>query len=353
MHHSHRNWIAALVFATVAVGVLSTASAQSARRGPPIQFSDAKNDMLTTNVSILTDQSQNSVKRLGQDIERPIQPLKSDAGIGGNLGMPYPPAGPIIQSKKIRELVDQQKNWAFGKPEDHMKGLTDEEIMRLPQLDAEGKDQAEKTAIERYYEDLTRRDLGTTNRVSEGMTDSGERSEVLGSEPESSDPEVKAVRAGLGETEQNLRVLVDQNTSSKGLLDLGSTRTMPSLFDTKSDNKSDNSWQTRGQESRLEQFKQSLQVELPKPTSPTFSGFSAGGATLGATFPAAAGLTGSRLTPSPAPRASVTTPAADSFTSGGLSASPSLSGVRPMTPPAQPTVRQQPALFRDIPKPRF
>jgi hypothetical protein len=335
-------WLVCL--AAVVCSAARSAWAPPVRRGPSIQSSEAKNDTVSTNVSVLTEKNNNNLLRLEEDLSRPFQMLGRDAAGGSARMLPRPPAGPVIQSKQVRELLDRQKNWVFTKPEDQVSGLTGEEMMGMPPLDEEGREKSEKPTFERYFEDLVRGDAGGTNRVPDSLADSLESRDELARREDLPDPARDAARAELNDKESGLRQWVKDDSTIRVLPNLNAAPAMPDLFDTKGAD----SWQMRAQESRLDQFKQSLQAELPKSTAPGLSGLPAAGANLG---PVSSGS--SLFNPSPSLPAATKAGSAGNSTLS-LPTPPTLSGgaEAAYTPP--PTPRPPPASpFMSIPKRKF
>ena len=343
-------WLTAMSLVAVAIGAQHNAWSQPVHRGPAIRFSDAKDDTVSTNVSALTDRSRDNLKRLEEHLNRPFQPMGGGAEFGGGLGVTQPPAGPMIQSKKIRELLDRKNNWAFAKPEDQMKDLSGDELLNTPQLEDQGNDKSEKTVIEQW---LTQRDATSTNGTADGIWGSRDRQDEFEPNQEFTDPRQNAVRKGLSQTEQSLRLLVNQE-AEKISPDFGQDSVMPDLFDTKSAS----SWQTRAQEIRMDQFKQSLQAELPQPASLNVLGTPSGGTGLGSGLPSTGGYLGGGLSSSQNLTPPMAAPSASSFSSAGLSASPGLSSpsfspVRPSTYNEPARSQKPPSLFPEIPRRRF
>jgi hypothetical protein len=304
---------------------------------------------VSTNVTALTDRRQNNLKRLEEDLNRPLRAFDGSPGAGGDLGPIRPPAGPMIQSKTVRELLDRQKNWAFETPEDQLKGPSDDERSEASPFREDGKASSRKSAAERYYEALSARDAASPDRVSEAERGSRDWEARLREEQDADDPARNAVRSGLGQSEQGLRQIAGPENDTRTLSGLGDAPVMPDLFDTKGVN----SWQARAQESRLDQFRQSLQVELPRSVAPSVSGPSPGGIFLRGSLPGGGGYGSSGFNFAPPANPAVTAPGASGFSSAGLSAAPSLSPVSPpaYTPPAP--AKKPPSMFTEMPRPRF
>jgi hypothetical protein len=143
--------------AALAWGGLLVCSAQTGgkERGRAIEFSEPRNDEVTTNLHQLTNK-KDSLRQLEEDLYQPLQSFSSKGSLEGVAAPlpPGPPAGPVIQSKRARELLERRKNWEFMRPEDLMAEPTVEEILQAPQYDAEGRRKEDLEPIERYYQRL-------------------------------------------------------------------------------------------------------------------------------------------------------------------------------------------------------
>src|ERR1035441_1606605 len=67
---------------------------------------------------------------------------------------PRPPAESVIQSKRVRELLERRKNWVFMTPEDLLAGPTVDDILKTPQYDANGEEKKELSPMLAYYRRL-------------------------------------------------------------------------------------------------------------------------------------------------------------------------------------------------------
>lgn len=322
-----------------------TAWAPPLRRGPPIQFSEPANPALTTNLNTLTVRKQSPLQKMEEDLRQPFRMFERDAGAGSERMLSRPPAGPVIQSPKVRELLDRQKNWVFVKPEEQLVNPRDSRLLENRELDETGRPKEKLSVVEQYFESLLLQEAGLTNRTGETSRESAD-TDVWGGRREPDDPARAATSAQLREQEGSLRQFFDAD--SQVLPDLNkSTPLLPDLFDTKGAN----SYQSRAREMRMEQFKQTLPVEtsrsaaLPSPALPS----------------ATAGGVGSLLNNSRSIAAPVVPPSrptvglsAGSLSPSRLPSTPSLSGVMSApAPAAEPVRRPPPSPFTEIPKRGF
>src|SRR6478672_489199 len=121
---------------------ICTSNGQEKRSGRPIEFSDPKGADASTNVSPLSTK-RSMLRELEDDLTKSFQKsLSSHSSLDG-VAMP-PPAqmpGSVIQSKKVKELLDRKKNWYLNSPEDLTSTPTAQELLHLPDYatDPEGK----------------------------------------------------------------------------------------------------------------------------------------------------------------------------------------------------------------------
>ena len=142
--------------AAVAVSSLLLCSAQAGgkQRGRPIEFSEPRSDEVTTNLHQLTSK-KDGLKQLEEDLYKPLQSFAPKSSLEGVAAPPArPPAGPVIQSKRAKELLERRKNWVFMSPEDLLAGPTVEEILKSPRYEADGQEKKELPPLERYYQRL-------------------------------------------------------------------------------------------------------------------------------------------------------------------------------------------------------
>ena len=118
------------------MGGLLVCSAQAGgkERGRPIEFSEPRSDEVTTNLHQLTSK-KDGLRQLEEDLYKPLQSFTPKSSLEGVVAPPpRPPAAPVIQSKRAKELLERRKNWVFMSPEDLLAGPTVEEILKSPQI---------------------------------------------------------------------------------------------------------------------------------------------------------------------------------------------------------------------------
>lgn len=252
------------------------AEAQTIRHGPPIRFSAPKSDTVGTNLNQFTDKARNNLRRLEEELSQPLDVFRQqDSARPMAAPLPRPPAGPVIQNKRIRELLDKKNNWVFMSPEDQVTGLTAEEIFGLTELDETGGPKARATSLERYNERLDRERIGSTNGVtSDGIGRWASEAPWRMQADEENQPR-NPVQARLMDSE---RALQDLLKTPPNLSFLPEIRPRSSYADPLAPNPvktTEKSWEQKAQEARLEQFRQMIQPETPKPAS--LPGLASGG----------------------------------------------------------------------------
>jgi hypothetical protein len=144
------------VLVTLALYCLSVGIVQAAGRGrgKSIEFSAPKSDEVTTNLHQLTNK-KDSLTQLEEEFSRSMRTLSRGSSLDGVPAPPVrPPSGPVIPSKRAKELFERHKNAFLLTPEDLVPTPTLEEIFKVPEYDSDGLEKKKKTAMEQYYERL-------------------------------------------------------------------------------------------------------------------------------------------------------------------------------------------------------
>ncbi len=315
--------------------------------GVPIQFSTPRQEVATTNLTEYTDPSHGDLRKLEAELNKPARLPGRNSELEFLAPLPRPPAGPVIQSKKVRELLDRRKNWAFDNAEDEILGLKSDDPWKEFELDDLERDQTAKSPVfEKFYRGLEQ--AGSTNQAF------GEHEMLLSPDEalelpafESASPRPDARRAFRSE-ESGLPSFFQDNSFRDGIIPGMEKASSASGILAPGNN---NAWQVRAQENRLQQFKQLIQDDPLRPAAAT-------------TLP---GLTPSRELgggPPPLPAAASSldsraahVPGASGFSSAGLVAAPTLaSPARPttLTPaPVPPRRGPKPPAIMEIPRRNF
>ena len=114
--------------------------AQPVRRGPPIQFSEPQSDLLLTNIHRLPrgDQARPNLTEEMQRRPSPFQELGDPLRPGV---LPRPPAGPMIQNPRVRELLERQRlrdGQSAADPLSSLSGLEGERRLGRNLLEEQG-----------------------------------------------------------------------------------------------------------------------------------------------------------------------------------------------------------------------
>jgi len=132
----------------------STGRAADQPRGRPIEFSDPKSSEITTNLNQLTGR-RGGLRDLEDDLTKSFQQTFSSGGSLDGVVVPPVRSGPGPgQNKKVKEVLERKKNWAFRNPEDLTSGPTAEELFNLPEYGADGKEKKPRSSVESYFERL-------------------------------------------------------------------------------------------------------------------------------------------------------------------------------------------------------
>jgi len=194
------------------------AKAAEKQRGRSIEFSDRKSSEVATNLNQMGSR-KDGLRQLEDDLGKPFQTFNPKSSLDGVFNVPtYPqPNGPVIPSKRARELLDKQKNWIFLTPEDIGGALKEEEIFKFRKYDKDGQEKKEATPLEKFMEreEAERNPNSKKNDKNEKM-DSKEydltafvkRKEFKPGYDESALPE------SLRDSEQSLKKLFDSDSPS-------------------------------------------------------------------------------------------------------------------------------------------
>jgi hypothetical protein len=319
------------------VGLVAlTALAQPARRGPAIKFSEPKNESVSTNLNPYADTIRNNLRQLEEGVSPRIG-VFNQAEIE-TIARPVLRPPPVIQSKRVRELLDRQKNWVFISPEEQATELTEEEMMGVTLLDEQGQKKTSISPLEKYYQNLDRAQAGGTNQLSNGR---GTRSDdegwlSRGEGGEGGEGSFNPVQDRLQETERGLQSLLKTDTGSKFFTENPQIGSMPDLFAPPRVGKTS---EEKAQELRSDQFRQMMQPDYSRPGG--FPGVPSVGSTAGFATP------GAVLKP-------VTLPGVGSLTGAGLAGAPAVLETKPPSvAPLNPVRTQFPSPMSELPRRKF
>jgi hypothetical protein len=208
---SYRRALAIVVMSGLWVGV---AHAGGKERGKSIEFSSPRSDEVTTNLHQLTSK-KDSLKELEEDLYKSLRTFSSKSSLDGVAAEPAPtPSGPVIPNKRVKELLERRKNWAFVNPKDLMNGPTAEDILKLPEYGPDGQEKKNQSLMGQYYEQLGAKrgsDPGSSQRKDESTYGSPQKSNQRDG---SGTREELNLPAGIRESEQALKKLLESDSGA-------------------------------------------------------------------------------------------------------------------------------------------
>ena len=165
-----------LLLAGLLSGALAPAEAQqpARRRTPKVDFTEPDSPTNsrpaeTTNLSETTPRPP-GLGGLDQTIRKPYDFFNAEDSFGG---VSAPPAGmgrsSPQNSKHARELRDRKKNWVFTTPEDVYGLPSPEQLLNVPEYEANGEVKKSKTSLERYLDRLEK--YQASNATNHGKAD--------------------------------------------------------------------------------------------------------------------------------------------------------------------------------------
>jgi hypothetical protein len=203
--------------AALLLGALLVGSAQGADRprGRRInEFPVPGSSEVTTNLQQLTSK-KDGLKQLEEDLYRPLQSFAPKSSLDGVVARPpRPAAGPAIQNKHVKELLERRKDWVFMTPEDLLEVPTVEEILKTPKYGLDGQeDKKELPAVERFYRRLAAKRPEVKNPLQPGDRDLLTPPTESKPGDESVSHEDTSLPSGLRESAEALNKLFDPASS--------------------------------------------------------------------------------------------------------------------------------------------
>lgn len=318
-----------IIVAGVALVAL-TAVAQP--RGRAIQESKPKNDAVSTNLNQSATRN-NFLLQLNEAMTPHFEVFNPAGTEVIERPVIRPPAGPVIQSKRVRELLDQKKNWQNVSLQDKRTDLTPEEMTDVPQSDEYG---LEKGSTWEFYQRMEHAQAGVTNRLRDARSARGDDDPWLSREESRGEETLSPFQARLQETEKGLQSLLKMDSGAKFFPENPQFGTMPEQFTTPRNGKG---WQEKAQELRLDQFRQMMQADYSKPGG--FPGVPSAGGTAGFATP------GDALKP-------VTFPGVGRLTGAGIAGAPAAPETKPPSvAPLNPLRTQFPSPMSELPRRKF
>jgi hypothetical protein len=259
---NHPVWLAALVLFAMAAPLPAASG-----KGKPvsrIEFSEPRTDRVNTNRNDDLGLRRTRLDELESSINRPFQSLLpgGDSLKGGILAPAQPLPPPMIQSQRVKELIDNKREWMFLNEDEMLHVKTAADDYKAPELTADGRDRRDMRPMERYFERISAKP-GMTNQPGMGSgsefdpfnRDAGQSPGAFGN------PTMTAVN----QMEKSLRNLLGTDTSGSG-----SSRAMKGAeFFGFKEYGAPASKPTSYELERIEQFKQILDFNNTRPATAT------------------------------------------------------------------------------------
>jgi hypothetical protein len=137
-----------------------TAMGQPGQAGERIQYSAPNNVTVASNLNRL-DPRQSTFKQVEDDLFKPFEPRAS-----GRFAFPPPQQfAPPISDQRTQEMIERRKNWAFA---DWNDLFPDASADALSDDSDGGKNKKPVSLIEKYLDNLDKRQQSTTNKLDVG-----------------------------------------------------------------------------------------------------------------------------------------------------------------------------------------
>jgi hypothetical protein len=306
--------LAATIFAMSRWLGLQVGAAEGKEGGRALGISEPTTSQVTSNLHQLSAK-KDGLKQLEDDLFKPLKKTFSPQdSLDGVLVRPTRPSGgTVIPSKKVKELLEKQRDWVFMSPEELTAGPTVEEIFNIPDFGPDGLQKKKLSPMERYYfnqldpssvtnytklreRDRKGRYSSTTTKDEEDETDSNDDSKPPA---RSGDREGNVKRFFEPDPEKTDPNAPPDHGTLSDIFGLGLTKPSPEL--------------TKAQNSRMDEFKQMLglpstpaSVEafralsgLAEPAPKLANPFGSGGGSLSPPLPTALGSPFGAINPAP------------------------------------------------------
>jgi hypothetical protein len=183
-------------------------------RGKSIEFSAPRSEEVTTNLHQFTSK-KDSLKALEEDLYKSLRTFSPKSSLEGVAAEPAPtPSGPVIPNKRVKELLERRKNWAFVNPKDLMNGPSMDEIFKLPEYGPDGQEKQSQSLVGQYYQQLGAKrgnEPGSGQRKDEGgygFSPKGNARDNAGAHEELNLP------PGIRDSEQALKKVLESDSST-------------------------------------------------------------------------------------------------------------------------------------------
>jgi hypothetical protein len=120
-----------------------------AQAGRPIQFSEPRSERVNTNLNRL-GQGLSGLDRLESDLNKPFQFMTpGDSMKGRFLNAPLPVPPPVVNSSRVKELIDRKRDYPFMTSEELFQVQDPAERFKAPELTSDGRDRKSLRPMER------------------------------------------------------------------------------------------------------------------------------------------------------------------------------------------------------------
>lgn len=138
-------------------------------RGRPIEFSDPRVQVVTSNLNSAAISRKGSLRVLDDQFKASFNLLDPSDPLGvPRLSTPLlrPPTLTPEAAKQLLEKKREDEQWIFGAPEEmEARRLSAERLFGVTEFDEDGREATSKSPLERYWERRDTENAGATNRL--------------------------------------------------------------------------------------------------------------------------------------------------------------------------------------------
>src|ERR1051326_6825810 len=148
--------LAGLAILAVAGTGIWSATADEQKSDQSAGSSASKGSGITTN-SLPSRRKGDGLKSLEQDLFKPFETIAPRGSLDGAFvpsSPEAPPAAPVIQSKRAKELLERRRDWVFETPEEILAAPSTEGIPNKRDKN-QSDDKSQLSPVERFYDRLT------------------------------------------------------------------------------------------------------------------------------------------------------------------------------------------------------
>jgi hypothetical protein len=182
---------------------------------PKPETSRQNNAAALTNLTDLGGR-KDRLGRLEEELNRSFKGVSFDSSLDAVRPDQIRPAPrPVIQSKRIQELLDRRKDWIFMTPEEIMAGSTGADPSKMPEYGPDGQPLKKLSPMERFYEGLNHRDAGGPGTAAGRQRDPfGLRNDGAPLDSLTAREEEEKLPNSVRQSEQKLQKLLGADTGS-------------------------------------------------------------------------------------------------------------------------------------------